>query len=93
MIYCLHYLDSKLNIQGEAMQAIEFEANTQNGVILLPKELQALNKTHMKFIALFDETTDETGNVAKALSFLDKAGSYNLSWEAEKLSREQMNER
>jgi len=76
------------------MQAIEFEADIQNGMIPLPRELQLMKEGHIRVIALFQETIDEqSSSLAEALSFPSLASGFALNLEQSKLSREQMNER
>ena len=76
------------------MQAVEFEADVQNGMIPLPGELRLMQKGHLRIIALFQETVDErSSDLAEALSFPDMTGGFALNWESCSLTREQMNER
>lgn len=76
------------------MQAVEFEADIQNGMIPLPEELRLIQKGHLRIIALFQETVDERqSDLAEALSFPGKTGGFPLNWASSKVTREQMNER
>ncbi len=76
------------------MQAVEFEADIQNGMIPLPGELRLIQKGHLRIIALFQETADERqSDLAEALSFPGMTGGFALNWESSKVTREQMNER
>ncbi len=76
------------------MQAVEFEADIQNGMIPLPGKLRLLQTGHLRIIALFQDTIDEDQpDLAEALRFPDTAGSFTLNWDTNKDTREQMNER
>lgn len=76
------------------MQAVEFEADIQNGMIPLPGDLQLIQKGHLRIIALFQETVDERqSDLAEALSFPGRTGGFPLNWASSKVTREQMNER
>jgi hypothetical protein len=79
------------------MQAVEFEADIQNGMIFLPKEFERMKSGHLRVIALFqdNQVKAETQHslVAEALDFPDNSGPFDLNWESIKLSRDEMNER
>lgn len=76
------------------MQAVEFEADIQNGMIPLPAELRLMQTGHLRIIALFQDTIDEDQpDLAEALSFPGMTGGFALNWARSKMTREQMNER
>jgi hypothetical protein len=76
------------------MQAVEFEADIQNGMIPLPRELQLRKTGHLRIIALFQEAVHERqSDLAEALSFPGRTGGFDLNWDSCKETREQMNER
>ncbi len=79
------------------MQAVEFEADIQNGKILLPEEFQRMKTGHLRVIALFQDNPGDTeapqSLTAEALDFPNSTGGFALDWESSKLTRGQLNER
>jgi hypothetical protein len=79
------------------MQAVEFEADIQNGMIFLPKEFNRMKTGHLRVIALFQDNQEDTEKqqslMAEALDFPNNTGPFDLNWESIKFSRDEMNER
>ena len=62
------------------MQAVEFEADIQNGMIPLPGELRLIQKGHLRIIALFQALPGLCGDLSLAIC------TYTL-WLADEVGR------
>ncbi len=68
------------------MQAVEFEADIQNGMIPLPKELRLMQKGHLRVISLFPENSVDTHSEGIPKSrFEDVAGCLQYNGPAKTL--------
>ena len=43
------------------MYAIEFEADLQDGVLVIPDDYKSLNKRHVRVVILFDDHRGDSG--------------------------------
>ncbi|WP_197491492.1 hypothetical protein [Methylomonas methanica] len=69
-------------LQEETMQAIEFDAHIENGLIHLPKKLQSWQAgKHVKVILLADDGADEKQIHPDIKSINSHAGKLKLSKE------------
>lgn len=82
------------------MQAVEFEADAKDGWIRIPEKHKTLNSKHLKLVALYDDTpkpnkkpTSLDSLQRKMLEFFDNHRSYNLNWQQNQMTRDEMNER
>jgi hypothetical protein len=58
-------IDGK-NVEGFVMQAVEFEADIENGIVHIPKEYRDLyEKKEVKFIAIYDNNSNKYKNNAE----------------------------